>query len=203
MSTNGVLSFGQPFTFYSSFGANFDSIRIPSPPLIAPFWDDVDIRNGGTIYYRQDNTLSIAQQIQQDISLQFHNISLFHPSLVFIATWDRVAPFGFLRDPLLNTFQVVVASDGTRTFVRFNYGDIQWGGFSTLIGVSIGDRANFITHPASLNQSVLSLDNSTTTYFEVGCKFAISCALPHPPPTHIPFSMLHLIANATKQCIVT
>ena len=155
-----MLSFGQPFFNYSSFGANFDSVF--SPPLIAPFWDDVDVTRGGTIYYRQDNTLSIVEQIQQDISLRFHNIGLFHPSLVFVATWDRVAPFRY--SGVVNTFQVVVASDGTRSFVRFNYGDIQWGGSSTLIGVSIGDRANFITHPASQSPSVLSLDNSTTTY---------------------------------------
>ena len=198
MSTNGALSFGRPFIDYTSFGANFDSVS--SPPLIAPFWDDVDVTRGGTIYYRQDNTSSIAEQIQQDISLQFHNIGLFYPSLVFVATWDRVVPFGYsvtgeldhtfqVRELnlLVNTFQVVVASDGTRTFVRFNYGDIQWGGSRTLIGVSAGDRANSITHPASLSPSVLSLDNSTTTYFEVGCKFAIilshvlSLPLPQPP----------------------
>ena len=184
MSTNGLLSFGEPFFDYSSFGANFDSVRIPSPPLIAPFWDDVDVRKGGTVYYRQDNTSSIAEQIQQNISSQFHNIGLFYPSLVFIATWDRVASYNNYRG-VVNTFQVVVASDGTRTFVRFNYEDIQWGGPWTLIGVSIGDRANFITHPASLSPSVLSLDNYTTKYFEVGCKFAIlSHVLSLPLPQH-------------------
>ena len=192
MSTNGLLSFGEPFFRYSSFGANFDSI--PTPPLIAPFWDDVDVTRGGTVYYRQDNTSSIAEQIQQNVSLQFHNIGFFYPSLVFIATWDRVAPYDYsipgdsLSRRLVNTFQVVVASDETRTFVRFNYGDIQWVGpqpFWTLIGVSIGDRANFITHPASLSRSVLSLDNYTTEYFEVGCKFAIlSHVLSLPLPQH-------------------
>ena len=181
MSTNGVLSFGWPFTAYTSGGLKFDSVF--SPPLIAPFWDDIDVRKGGTIYYRQDNTSSIAEQIQQDISLQFHDIG-YNPSLVFVATWDRVAPYGTIE--FVNTFQVVVASDGTRTFVRFNYGDIQWGGSTTLIGVSAGDGTNFIIHPASLSPSVLSLDNSTTTYFEVGCKFAIlshvlSLPLPQPP----------------------
>ena len=116
MSTNGLLSFGWPFTHFTSDGLNFDSVF--SPPLIAPFWDDVDVTRGGTIYYRQDNTSSIAEQIQQNISLQFHNIDLFYPSLVFIATWDRVA--SYRNREAVNTFQVVVASDGTRTFVKFN-----------------------------------------------------------------------------------
>ena len=198
MSTNGLLSFGWPFTDFTSGGLNFDSVF--SPPLIAPFWDDVDVRNdGGTIYYRQDNTSSIAEQIQQNISLQFHNIDLFYPSLVFIATWDRVAPYDYsmpgdsLSRRLVNTFQVVVASDGTRTFVRFNYGDIQWGG-PTLIGVSIGDRANFITHPDSLSPSVLSLDKYTTKYFEVGCKFAIlSHVLSLPLPQHTFLSACYIL----------
>ena len=170
MNTNGVLSFGQPFPRYSSFGSNFNSIH-SSPPIIAPFWDDVDIRRGGIIYYRQDNTSQIAEQIQLDISVYFPNIGFFYPKLVFVATWYRVQSY---YSNLLNTFQVVVASDGTRTFVKFNYGDIQWGGSTTLIGVSAGNEVNFITHPASLNPSVLSLDNSTTRYrIELGSKFYI------------------------------
>ena len=170
MNTNGVLSFGQPFPQYSSFGLSFNSIP-SSPPIIAPFWDDVDIRKGGTIYYRQDNTSQIAEQIRQDISVYFPNIGFFYPTLVFVATWYRVQSY---YSNLLNTFQVVVASDGTWTFVKFNYGDIQWGGSRTLIGVSAGDKVNFITHPASLNPSVLSLDYSTTRYrIELGRKFYI------------------------------
>jgi hypothetical protein len=175
VSTNGVLSFGHHFIDYTSGGLNFNSVF--SPPLITPFWDDVDVRRGGTVYYRVDNTSesSIAQQIQQDIS---PSIGSFHPSLVFVATWDRVPPYTYFGAPnfgdpsFVNTFQVVVASNGSRTFVRFNYGDIQWGGPRTLIGVSAGDRVKFITHSASLSPSVLSLENSTTTYFEVGSKFA-------------------------------
>ena len=161
MNTNGVLSLGQPFTRFSSFGSNFDSV--PSPPIIAPFWDDVDIRAAGTIFYRQDFSSSVADQVQQEIYAQFPDIGFFYPSLVFVATWDRVATLPHFSGRL-NTFQAIIASDGVRTFVRFNYGDIQWGGFRTLIGVSAGDGINFITHPASLSSSVLLLDNTATTY---------------------------------------
>ena len=172
MNTNGVLSFGEPHPRASSGGFSFNSVS--SPPLIAPFWDDVDVTSsrGGAIHYRQDITSPIAKQIQQDIYIHFPSIGFFYPSLVFVATWDRVAAYSSDFRGLVNTFQVVVASDGRLTFVRFSYGDIQWGGSSTLIGVSAGDRINFITHPASLSSSVLSLDNTTTTY-KVGSKFAI------------------------------
>ena len=158
-----MLSLRGVFARTTSGGFNFDSV-IGSQPLIAPFWDDVNVVNGGTIYYRQDNTSSVADQVQREINMQFSNTESFYPSLVFVATWDRVAAFGNVLIGLTNTFQVVIASDGQKTFVRFTYGDIQWGGTNTLIGVSAGDRLNFITHPASLNSSVLSLDNSTVTY---------------------------------------
>ena len=157
-----MISLGESFTRTSSEGLNFSSII--SPPLIAPFWDDVDVTKGGTIYYRQDNTSSIAEQLQQDFHTEFPGIGSFYPTLVFVATWNRVQAFDSSFSGLVNTFQVVIASDGEKTFVKFNYGAIQWGGTSTLIGVSAGDQVNFIVHPASHTTSVLSLDNTATTY---------------------------------------
>ena len=160
VNTNGVLSFGTRHT--SALTTNFNSLS--SPPIIAPFWDDVDITRGGTIYYRQGSNSTITEFVQKAVASEYPEAASFQPSLVFVATWDRVEPFGFSNRGRVNTFQVVVASDGTRTFVRFSYGDIQWGGFNTIIGVTAGDRVNFITHPASQSTAVLMLYNTTTTY---------------------------------------
>ena len=162
MNTNGVLSFGAAYTVPSSFGSGFSFVF--SPPLIAPFYDDIDITRGGTIYYRQDSNSTITELVQRAIASEYPVAASFQPSLVLVATWDRGEPYDFNARGLVNTFQVVVASDGTWTFVKFSYGDIQWGGLNTLIGVSVGDGVNFVTHPASLSSSVLSLDNTTTTY---------------------------------------
>ena len=164
-----MLSFRQSFTRLYSSGSDFDSVS--SPPIIAPFWDFVDILTGGTIYYRQDFNSSVADQIQQDIHTQFPDVGFFYPSLVFVATWDRVAAYAFSARGHYNTVQVIIVSNGERTFVKFNYGDIQWGGSRTLIGVSAGNRVNFITHPASLSSSVLSLDDTTAIY-KIDGKFA-------------------------------
>ena len=102
MNTNGVLSLGRSFTDYSSGGSNFDSVF--SPPIIAPFWDDVNINNGGTINYRQDFGSSIADQVQQDIiNTLFPDVGSFSPSLVFVATWDRVEAFSSSLRGLVNT----------------------------------------------------------------------------------------------------
>ena len=168
MNANGVLSFGRFFRTTNSGGSNFNTVS--SPPIIAPFWNDINVERGGTIYYRQDNTSFIANQVQQYIITQFPDIGFFYPSLVFVATWDRVEQFGGSRG-LVNTFQVVIASDGVQTFVRFSYRDIQWGGSNTLIGVSAGDRINFITHPASLSSFVTSLLDNTTTPYRIDSKF--------------------------------
>jgi hypothetical protein len=156
-----VLSFGTTFTSTSSGGSGFDSVS--SPPIIAPFWDDINIVDGGVIYYRQEFDSLIVDLVRQEVASQFPEVGFFFPSLVFVATWDSVAQFG-ARNGLLNTFQTVIASDGARTFVGFAYDDIQWGGSRTLIGVSAGDQRNFITHPASLSSNVLFLDGTNVSY---------------------------------------
>ena len=162
MNTNGVVSLREPFTSTSSSGSNFDSVS--SPPIIAPFWDDININNGGVIYYRQDFSSLAADLVRQEVSSQYPEVGSFYPSLVFVATWDRVAAFSSDFSGLLNTFQVVIGSDGSLTFVEFIYGDIEWGGSSTLIGVSAGDGFNFISHPTSLSLNIISIDGTSVTY---------------------------------------
>jgi hypothetical protein len=160
VNTNGVLSFGN--SYISPVGTDFNFIS--SPPIVAPFWDDVDITRSGTIYYRQDSNSTITELVQKAVAAEYPEAASFQPTLVFVATWDRVEPYGFDSRGLVNTFQVVVVSDGTWTFIRFSYGDIQWGGSGTVIGVSAGDRVNFVTHPASQSSDVLLLYNTTATY---------------------------------------
>ena len=58
MNTNGVLSFNVSFTSPDGQVLNFSDVI--SPPIIAPFWDDTDIRTwriygsqgAGSISYR-------------------------------------------------------------------------------------------------------------------------------------------------------
>ena len=160
MNTNGILTFGEPNTLPNSRGYNFSNVI--SPPTIAPFWDDVDLNRGGTIYYRQDSNSTITELVQRAIVSEYPEATFFQPSLVIVATWDRVERYRSSGPE--NTFQAIIVSDGTWTFIRFSYGVIRWGGLRTLIGVTAGDRVNFVTHPASLSSSVLSLDYTTTVY---------------------------------------
>ena len=86
-----------------------------------------------------------------------------------MATWEEVAAFSSDYTDQVNTFQATLASDGIKTFVRFSYGDIQWGALETQTGASAGDGLNYITHPVSLSPLVRSLDDSTFTY-RIDCK---------------------------------
>ena len=62
----------------------------------------------------------------------------------------------------MNTFQAVLATDGTMTYVMFLYEDIEWGSNQTTIGFNAGDRFQSITLPESLTtEGVLNLENTT------------------------------------------
>ena len=61
----------------------------------------------------------------------------------------------------VNTFQAVLATDGTQTYVMFLYQDIQWSS-ATSIGLNAGDGFNFVTVPESLTvEGVLNLTNTS------------------------------------------
>ena len=83
MSSNGVLSFRQPFSKYATVPFPF-----ATEILIAPFWIDVDIQLAGQVSYRfsTDQSLLDAAQVLINESLNVY----FSPAFLFIATWDKV-----------------------------------------------------------------------------------------------------------------
>ena len=84
VNANGVISFRRRFSqFPSPFPLDSDDI------LIAPFWDLIDIRDSGQIFYRFSNDLILLSRFQSDIN----DGSGFSPVSLFIATWDRVPSF--------------------------------------------------------------------------------------------------------------
>lgn len=83
VNTNGVISFRYPFTTCCG------SRAFPrDSPLIAPFWHDVNTANGGEIYYRQTSDPEL-------LTFFLGVFPDFQPTLLFIATWNRVAPSAF------------------------------------------------------------------------------------------------------------
>ena len=63
--------------------------------------------------------------------------------------------------PQVNTFQCVLATGGTKSFVIFLYDSIEWGTAGALGGVNAGDRMNRFLIPVSLTFDILTI-NSTS-----------------------------------------
>ena len=117
MNYNGVLSFGIE-RFIKHYATPFP---FRSPPLIAPFWDDINFYLWKGLYYRQTN--------DSDLLQLFHNYTLllnngdsntellhydYYPIHLFVATWDKAPRYFFFYFfgtevqlyPLLATYDV-------------------------------------------------------------------------------------------------
>ena len=85
VNTNGILSFRSTFT--SSFIRTFPFF---SSPLIAPYWDNFDLRRGGNLFYRQTSNVTLVQRVQNQLQDILPSANTFPPTRLFIATWERV-----------------------------------------------------------------------------------------------------------------
>ena len=89
VNTNGILSFRSQYLQY--FPEIFPS---PGLPLIAPFWNDIDITRFGNIFFRKTSNVTLLQRAHDQLQELFPSSGNFTPTILFIATWDRVAEFG-------------------------------------------------------------------------------------------------------------
>lgn len=97
VSSNGYLTFGTDLTDFSN-----DPLPYVNDPndLIAPLWDDLDLRESGAVHYQTLGT---------------------EPNRYFIAQWTEVPEFG--DEVGSNTFQAVLY-EGTNC-IEFRYGEIK------------------------------------------------------------------------------
>ena len=185
MNSNGVLSFGN--IGFTDFRAR--PFPFVSPPLIAPFWDDFDPSNGGRIFYRQTSDSDQLQLFSNyTLLLKDDEAEDFCPTHLFIATWERVPPFGYIphfsipfeigevyilkhwlhilhntnlstiyQNQHENTFQVVLATNGTITLTAFLYSDIQWERRAQ-IGFNAGDGYSFFMLNEALTDETVTID---------------------------------------------
>ena len=89
VSTNGVLSFRLSFLDFSS--RPFPLSTEFSDVLIAPFWDDSDVRQDGQVLYRLSDNGTLLSQVGSAIN---DTLGIdFSPRLLFIATWIRIPEY--------------------------------------------------------------------------------------------------------------
>lgn len=90
VNTNGDVTFESSL---SQFVANSFPIS-GSHKIIAPFWTDIDIRNGGQLWYRLTTQDLMLEQGTSEIRNLFPHILSFAASWIMVVTWENVAVFG-------------------------------------------------------------------------------------------------------------
>uniref|UniRef100_A0A1X7UL16 Sushi domain-containing protein n=1 Tax=Amphimedon queenslandica TaxID=400682 RepID=A0A1X7UL16_AMPQE len=170
INNNGLLSFHQAVDGYTS-----DPFPLPQT-LIAPFWADVDTRNGaGVVYYRETTASAIVSKVAQDVQLAFPGQPSFTAKSVVIVTWYRVGYYEENNDKL-NTFQCVLATDGSRSYVLFLYLDdgINWvtgdasggsngfGGTEAYVGFnSGGENSTYFAVEGARTPAVVNIETTS------------------------------------------
>jgi hypothetical protein len=168
-------------TFKSSL-SDFTPVAFPSGnQIIAPYFADVDttgppdVSGDGLddVYFSERTNQADLGVISTIVNQAFGGA--FAATSAFVATWDHVGYFSSHVDKL-NTFQVVLTTDGVQSFVIFHYLDngMQWEsgdadggvagfiplggtGTSATAGFDAGDNVNFSTIPGSLMPGISTL----------------------------------------------
>ncbi|XP_077080767.1 transmembrane protease serine 9-like [Siphateles boraxobius] len=117
VNNNGHLTFDGPF---SEPVPNYLLSQV-NRDIIAPLWTNMDNTVTGNISYRQVTRGGLLLAASNNINQYFPNLN-FTASWLFIATWDTVPYFNNSRSS--SSFQVVLVSGGSLSFVMMNYGNI-------------------------------------------------------------------------------
>ncbi|XP_058508285.1 mucin-like protein isoform X2 [Solea solea] len=108
--------------------------------LLAVFWDDCDLTIGeGQLFYQEYQKPDVSDVYSQ---LVFNRTAeevtefqakrgkpAFIPAWILKITWEQVMPVSYQEIDLskTNSFQVILTTDGERSFAILQYGDMLWG----------------------------------------------------------------------------
>ncbi|XP_067286739.1 uncharacterized protein [Pseudorasbora parva] len=112
--------------------------------IIAPLWTNIDNTVNGTISYRQVTRGGLLLVASNNINQYFPNLN-FTASWLFIATWNKVPYFN--NSQSRSSFQVVLVSDGSLSFVMMNYGNISSTDQSFQAGYGTVNSTNYFSIP--------------------------------------------------------
>jgi hypothetical protein len=158
IGTNGVFSFGYRETGY------WHRINNPSRFYAAPFWGDVDISDGGDIFYEIHTAPSLLiDQVSSLVSLR-EGIE-FSATWMIVAYWREVQQFSN-PTPQGNSFQGVILTDGKKSFMvcTFKNQSLDWYDSDVRIGY-MGEQTHSMFGPLD-NVTFLSLPyEGTVPYY--------------------------------------
>ncbi|CAF0814967.1 unnamed protein product [Adineta ricciae] len=135
-ANNGLFSFLGGISTYNP-------IEFPignNQRLITPFWSDIDTRgvtsniSENAVYYQvhvrnannsSNVTAFVFDKATRFVRQYFPREQIFEPMMVITGTWYRVG-YCCTHIDRLNTFQMALITDQSRSFAFFFYNDLQW-----------------------------------------------------------------------------
>uniref|UniRef100_A0A8C3K7B9 Sushi, nidogen and EGF like domains 1 n=1 Tax=Calidris pygmaea TaxID=425635 RepID=A0A8C3K7B9_9CHAR len=172
VNNNGIISFLKEVSQFTPVAFPISKDR----RVVAAFWADVDNRRAGDVYYRESTEQPILERASRDIVQYFPEFPEFSAQWVFIATWYRVTFFGGSSFSPVNTFQIVLITDGKLSFTIFNYESITWttgmhassggdfaglGGIAAQAGFNAGDGKRYFNIPGSRTDDIADVEMTT------------------------------------------
>lgn len=172
VNNNGLVSFLREVSQFTPVAFPIARDR----RVVAPFWADVDNRRAGRVFYRESLDPSILRRASSDVKTYFSEFPNFNATWVLISTWHRVTFFGGSSLTPVNTFQVVLITDGELSFTIFQYNNITWttgmhassggnlaglGGIAAQAGFNAGDGKRYFNIPGSRTADVVNVEGTT------------------------------------------
>ncbi|XP_074046823.1 sushi, nidogen and EGF-like domain-containing protein 1 isoform X1 [Macrotis lagotis] len=172
VNNNGIISFLKEVSQFTPVAFPISKDRC----VVAAFWADVDNRRAGEVYYRESKEPATLQRATEDIWRYFPELPDFSAKWVFVATWHQVTFFGGSSLSPVNTFQIVLITDGKLSFTIFNYESILWttgmhassggdlaglGGIAAQAGFNAGDGKRYFNIPGSRTDDIVNVEMTT------------------------------------------
>uniref|UniRef100_A0A9J8A474 Sushi, nidogen and EGF-like domains 1 n=2 Tax=Cyprinus carpio TaxID=7962 RepID=A0A9J8A474_CYPCA len=172
VNNNGLVSFLREVSQFTPVAFPIAGDR----RVVAPFWADVDNRRAGKVFYRESKHPAILRRATADINRYFPEFPMFVTTWVLIATWHQVTFFGGSSITPVNTFQVVLITDGELSFTIFQYHNISWttgmhatsggdlaglGGIAAQAGFNAGDGRRYFNIPGSRTDDIVEVETTT------------------------------------------
>uniref|UniRef100_A0A5F8H4Y3 Sushi, nidogen and EGF-like domain-containing protein 1 n=1 Tax=Monodelphis domestica TaxID=13616 RepID=A0A5F8H4Y3_MONDO len=172
VNNNGIISFLKEVSQFTPVAFPISKDRC----VVAAFWADVDNRRAGEVYYRESKEPAILQRATEDICRHFPEFPDFSATWAFVATWHQVTFFGGSSFSPVNTFQIVLITDGKLSFTIFNYESISWttgmhassggdlaglGGIAAQAGFNAGDGKRYFNIPGSRTDDIVNVEMTT------------------------------------------
>ncbi|XP_020488730.2 sushi, nidogen and EGF-like domain-containing protein 1 isoform X1 [Labrus bergylta] len=172
VNNNGLVSFLREVSQFTPVAFPIAGDR----RVVAPFWADVDNRRAGRVFYRESHEPSILRRASGEVKTYFSEFPNFNATWVLISTWHQVTFFGGNSKTPVNTFQVVLITDGELSFTIFQYNNITWttgmhassggnlaglGGIAAQAGFNAGDGKRYFNIPGSRTADVVNVEGTT------------------------------------------